>query len=254
MASAYGHMRVEGRLVDDDGKFVTARGTAWDVENNVLIAYETKRRVTGKAGKRFSDDMIVVTGNAATSIAIRNAIFKAIPKAYWGPVYDACKKAAVGDASTLANRRVQMLQYFVKLGATNDQVLALLGVRGVEDITLDHMATLKGLATAIKDGDTTVDEAFAAAPAVQRASAAVAPGAVAVVAADTLVIVGKVLEMEETADSHYWLTTATGERLLVEKDTDAAELVKFGGTDHQLQFTCRHTAIGPVLQSFVIAD
>jgi hypothetical protein len=161
LASAYGNMRIEGRPVDDDGRFITARGTAFDIQNNVLIAFETKRRITGKNGKRFSDDMIGVTSNAATSIAIRNAVLKVVPKAFWGPVYEACRQVAVGDASTLVKRRDAMLTYFLKMGVPNAKVFALLEVKGAEDITLEHMATLKGLATAIKEGDTTVDEAFA---------------------------------------------------------------------------------------------
>lgn len=161
LASAYGHMRIEGRPVDDDGKFVTSRGTSWDIQNNVLVAFEVKRRVTGKNGRRFSDDMITVTTNACTSIALRNSVLKNIPKAFWGPIYEAAKKVAVGDATTLVNRRAAMLEYFLKMGVINDRVFTLLGVKGVEDITLEHMAVLKGLATAIKDGDTTVDEAFA---------------------------------------------------------------------------------------------
>lgn len=161
LASAYGHMRIEGRPTDDDGRFVTSRGTSWDIQNNVLVAFEVKRRVTSKAGRRFSDDMVTVTTNACTSIALRNAVLKNIPKAFWGPIYEAAKKVAVGDATTLVNRRVVMLEYFLKMGVTNDRVFALLQITGVEDITLDHLATLKGLATAIKDGDTSVDEAFA---------------------------------------------------------------------------------------------
>ena len=66
MASAYGNIRAEGRTIGDDGRYVTARGTSWDVENNVAIAYEVKRKITTREGKTFSDDMIVVTGNAAT--------------------------------------------------------------------------------------------------------------------------------------------------------------------------------------------
>jgi hypothetical protein len=85
----------------------------------------------------------------------------------------------VGKADTLANKRAAMLSYFQKMGATNDRVLAALGVRGVEDIGLEHMATLRGLATAIKDGETSVDAAFPVAaagviPMPQRASARVA--------------------------------------------------------------------------------
>jgi len=63
---------------------------------------------------------------------------------------------------------VKMLGYFQKMGVPEARVLAQLGVHGVEDITLDHLATLKGLATAIKEGDTTVDEAFSAEPIAPR--------------------------------------------------------------------------------------
>ena len=160
LASAYGHMRVEGRTVGDDGKFVTARGTAWDIQSNVLIAFEVKRRVTGRNGKRFSDDMITVTSNAATSIAIRNAVLKVVPKAFWGPVYDACRKVAVGDASTLVKKRAAMVDHFMKMGVLPERIYRLMDVKGIEDITLEHLATLKGIATAIKDAETTVDEAF----------------------------------------------------------------------------------------------
>jgi ABC-type microcin C transport system duplicated ATPase subunit YejF len=49
------------------------------------------------------------------------------------------------------------------------QVLAVLGVVGVEDIGLDHLATLKGIVTAIKVGDTSFYHAL---PAVQKAEKA----------------------------------------------------------------------------------
>jgi hypothetical protein len=160
VASAWGHLRIEGRPVDEGERFVTVRGTSWDMENNVAIAFEVKRRITDKYGARFNDDMIGVTTNAAGSIAIRNSVLKVIPKAFWGPIYHAARKVAVGDATTLATRRAEMLAYFLKLGAANEKVFALIGVKGVEDITLDHLAVLKGVATAIKEGDTTVEQAF----------------------------------------------------------------------------------------------
>ena len=160
VASAWGHMRVEARVVDEDDRFVKARGMAWDIENNVAIAFEARRRITNRAGKTYSDDMIAVTANAASSIALRNAVFKVVPAALWRPIYLKCREVAVGNAETLVNRRAKMLEHFQKMGVIADKVFALLGVKGAEDITLDHMATLRGLATAIKDGDTTVDEAF----------------------------------------------------------------------------------------------
>ena len=53
-----------------------------------------------------------------------------------------------------------MFAHFLKLGATREAILAAINVLGEEDIGLDKLATLKGIATAIKDGDTTVEQAF----------------------------------------------------------------------------------------------
>lgn len=164
--TAWGNARVEAKQVGEDERFVTSRGTAWDLQTNVAVAFEVKRRITTSAkkeggSKKFDDDMIGVTSNAASSIALRNAVFKMIPAAFWKPIYIAARKAAVGDIKTLATRRADMLAHFQKLGATNEQVFGLLEVKGVEDITLDHMVTLKGLATALKDGETTFEEVFA---------------------------------------------------------------------------------------------
>jgi hypothetical protein len=160
IASTWGHMRVEARVVDEDDKYVTSRGTAWDLESNVAIAFEVRRRITKKNGQRYNDDMIVTASNAGSSIALRNAVFKVVPSALWRPIYEKCRLTAAGDAQTLADRRAKMLLHFQKLHVQHDRIFALLGVQGVEDITLEHMITLKGLASAIKEGDTSVDSAF----------------------------------------------------------------------------------------------
>ena len=164
VASAWGHMRVEGRVIDEDDRFVRARGTAWDLQRNVAIAFETRRRITDRHGRRYKDDMIGVTANAAASIAIRNAIFKVVPAAYTRQIYAQCREVAVGQAETLVARRDRALLFFQKLGVTVDRVCAVLQIAGVEDITLSHLATLQGLRTAIKEGDTSVDQAFPVPP------------------------------------------------------------------------------------------
>lgn len=160
-ASAWGHMRVEGRVVAEDDRFITARGTAWDLESNVAIAFESRRRITTREGQRYSDDMINVTANAATSIAIRNSIFKVIPAAYTKQVYARCRQVAAGKIETLAKRRQEAIDYFGNMGIKPQRIFDLLDVKGIEDVTLDHLVTLKGLATAIREGDITITEAFA---------------------------------------------------------------------------------------------
>lgn len=161
MVSAWGNCRAGARVVAEDKEFVTAQGMFHDLERNSAITYEVKRRITDKAGRRFKADMIGVTANAASSIALRNAILKGIPKAFWSEMYEASRKTVMGDAKTLVNRRSEAIAYLQKLGATGQMVCAKLGVAGVEDISLEHLVTLRGLATAIKEGDTNVEQAFA---------------------------------------------------------------------------------------------
>lgn len=161
VASAWGNCRAGARVVSDQGDFITAQGVFHDLERNVAITYEVQRRITDKRGNRFNADMIGVTGNAASSIALRNAILKGVPKAFWDDMYQAARAVVMGDFSTLANRRADALKAFVAFGVTNEQVFAKLGVEGTHDITLEHLVTLRGLITAIKEGDTTPELAFA---------------------------------------------------------------------------------------------
>lgn len=162
VANSWGNIRAQANVISVDNQFVTARGVCWDLESNTAISVDVQRRITGKNGRRFSDDMIGVTSNAACSIALRNAVFKVVPMAIAKGVYEAARKVAIGDATTLVKRRTDMVAYFGKMGVRPEQVCAAVEKAGVDDITLDDLATLKGLATAIKEGDTTVDEAFPA--------------------------------------------------------------------------------------------
>ena len=161
IASAWGNSRAGARVVNDQGNFVTAQGVFHDLEQNVAITYEVQRRITDKQGRRFSDDMIVVTANAACSIALRNAILKGVPKAFWSDLYDAARSTVMGDFKTLANRRADAIKAFQAYGVTQEQICAVLAVGGVEDIGLENLVTLRGILTAIKDGDTTPEQAFA---------------------------------------------------------------------------------------------
>jgi hypothetical protein len=176
VASSWGNCRAGARVVDEGAEFITAQGVFHDLERNVSITMEVRRRITGKGGRRYSADMIGVTGNAACAIALRNAVFRGVPKALWSSVYEAARSTAIGDAQTLADKRTKMFAHFLKLGATREAILAVIGVPGEEDIGLDQLATLKGIATAIKEGDTTVEQAFPPLPKAQPGQpAAVGP-------------------------------------------------------------------------------
>lgn len=161
VASAWGNSRAGARVVNDQGDFVTAQGVFHDLERNVAITYEVQRRIVDKQGRRFKPDMIGVTSNAACSVALRNAILKGVPKAFWADMYEAARAVVMGDFQTLANRRSEAIKVFLGYGVSKEQIFATLGVSGEEDITLENLVTLRGILTAIKDGDTTPEQAFA---------------------------------------------------------------------------------------------
>lgn len=161
VASAWGNCRAGARVVSDQGEFITAQGVFHDLERNVAITYEVQRRITGKNGNRFSADMIGVTANAACSIALRNAILKGVPKAFWSDIYDAARQAAIGNVQTLGARRSRALAVLQKMGVQQETVFTFLKVEGIEDITLEHLGILFGITTALKEGDTTPEQAFA---------------------------------------------------------------------------------------------
>ena len=155
-------MRAEAKVVQITDKQVISRGTCWDLENNVATAFEVRRSIVGKNGKRFSDDMITVTGNAANSIAYRNAVFSVIPKAITDKVYQAAQHFITGDLSDeekLVARRKKCIDFFKdEYGITENEVVMLCGKQTVNQIKADQIALLLGITQSLKDGDTTVEE------------------------------------------------------------------------------------------------
>ncbi len=161
-ASCFGNMHIAARIVDVTEKEIVAQGVVWDLERNLRVSVETRRRITTKTGRRYSDDMITVTGNAAASIALRNAIFRVVPRAYIDSIYDQVRKVAVGDAQTLPTRRGAILDRLNKIGVSFDRVLAKLGKVGIDDIGLEDLEVLVGLGSAIKNGEQNIDDVFPA--------------------------------------------------------------------------------------------
>lgn len=160
IAGSWGNLRVATRIIGNDGKTITCQGVCHDLETNLAVSVEVKRRITDKKGRTFSEDMQVVTGNAASAIAFRNAVLKVVPKAVTKKVVDEIKKVALGASVDLETRRQNMLVYFQKIGVKQEEVLKYCGVSTIEEIDNAMVFELRGLANAIKEGTTTVQEAF----------------------------------------------------------------------------------------------
>ena len=157
---AWGNSRAEAAVVEEGTTHLKAQGSYYDLERNVAVRKTVSRRITDKGGRRYNDDMITVTGNAAISIALRNAVFAGIPKAIWKGLYEKARLASLGKGGTLTQARQKMVEYFGKLGVKPEQLFALLQVEGIEDVKEDQVITLRGVATSIRDGEASVEDVF----------------------------------------------------------------------------------------------
>lgn len=159
-AQCWGNCRVAARttVVDKREKYVEAEGFFLDAETNVATLARIRRRISDKRGNCFADDMILVTSNAAQSIARRNAILAGIPKAVWKKPYEAARKVIMGDIKTLANRRADAIKAMQRFGLTEAQVLHLMNVKGIEDIDQEKLVPLRGMFSSLTNGDVTVEE------------------------------------------------------------------------------------------------
>jgi hypothetical protein len=160
IAGSWGNIRVQTRIIGNDGRMITAQAICHDLETNFAVSKEVKRSILTKNGYPFSQDMQVVTGNAAASIAFRNAVLTVIPKAVTRRIINDVKKVALGQDIDLEKRRKAIIEYFGNLGVTEQHLFDYLNITKIEEIDKEKVFELRATANAIKEGTTTVQETF----------------------------------------------------------------------------------------------
>lgn len=70
IAGAWGNLRVQTRIIGNDGRKITAQAVCHDLETNFAVCKTVDRRITTKTGKTYSDDMQVVTCAPVSSLFI----------------------------------------------------------------------------------------------------------------------------------------------------------------------------------------
>jgi len=163
--STFGNLRAGARIlsttIDGPTPHVVVQAVAMDLENNIQVSIEKRRRITKKKNKEMIDeDDINLAANAGSAIAFRDAVFKVIPMALIKPVYEQAKRVAIGDAKTISDRRARCVETFAKMGISKDRVIAKVDKKTIEEIDLGDVEILIGLYNAIKDGEVQIDEAF----------------------------------------------------------------------------------------------
>jgi hypothetical protein len=170
LVQAYGNCRVAARVVEINTaqKYIEAEAVFHDLESNAATAFRIQRRISDSKGRLYGPDMVQQTGNAACSIARRNAILAAVPRALWRPAYEAARQMLVGDIKALANTRAEAVRAFQRFGVTPEQLFAALNVAAEADLTADHIVTLRGMFATLKNGEETPETMFAPARATHQ--------------------------------------------------------------------------------------
>lgn len=175
--TCYKNLRGGARVINNDGKVITAQVVMHDLENNVCYTGEVQRSIMQneyangrKTGRMvpMSEHMQVVTGSAACSIAFRNGVFKVVPAALIDSVHEQVKLVAMGTEATLQTRKATTFKFLAAHGVSEERAFSALGVDGMEDINLEKLSTLRGMCTLIKNGENTVADIF---PATQEPKA-----------------------------------------------------------------------------------
>ena len=165
-SSSWGNLRAAGRCISVEETRVICQGICHDMQTGNVQMAEVWARIVDRNGKRYSEDMINTTVNATSSKAKRNAINAVVPRAAVTlPIMNKCMAIVAGDEKTLADNRETALKYVETAGVTRDRVYAALGIAGPEELGTNELAILRGMLTAIKEGEATVEEQF---PVVDR--------------------------------------------------------------------------------------
>lgn len=158
VAANWGNLRVAARVVAVEGNEVVAVCQAHDLESNVAIQKEARRRITDRNGRRYDDDMIRVTGAAAAAVAFREAIFTLVPRAIVEPIYQAAMKGppsrpGAAAVPAIEDRRKSALAYFAKGGIKQETILKHFGVKSSNELDEEAITEMSGWKTAIQTGE-----------------------------------------------------------------------------------------------------
>lgn len=162
IATNWQNLRAESRVVGEDetGKSIICQAMAADIENNVAIRVEVRRRIVKKDGSRYSEDMLNTTANAGCSIALRNAVFRVIPRPFVDEIMDACKAVVRKNVPTTEERMKKAVSAWNKYGITERQVLKHLDRAALMDITPEDYQYLRNLWTAMETSEADAKEIF----------------------------------------------------------------------------------------------
>ncbi len=163
IASSWGNIHSGSRIISKNDKEVTVQGFVHDFEKNSIFTVEVQRSIFG-----MSSEQSIQSTNAASSIAFRNAIFKAIPASLVASIVDNIKSYVINqidNGEDTLSRVYGALEYYKKRNISSNKISTLLGRTiqyDLDNIRLSsqELFLLMGIKNAIEEGDTTLTEVF----------------------------------------------------------------------------------------------
>jgi hypothetical protein len=166
IAQQYGNLRVDAKVkqILYKEKQIVAEAVCFDLETNFACKVEVRRSIRDSHGNIYSNDLIVVTGNAANSVAFRNAVFNVIPRVLTDSLLKIARDKVTADIKNegeLVKIRKTIIDSFSKsYKVTEQMLLKYLGLKNIDDIIKEHIPDLRAMYQTLKDGDSTVEEMF----------------------------------------------------------------------------------------------
>lgn len=157
-AAGWGNLAVAGNIIETTGTTITAEGLAVDIERNLYYRVTETKSILDKSGKRFPQHLILTTGKAAESTAMRNATFKAIGGAFITKLMEHAREVA--SRGDIKGRMSKALNYFTRQGVSSKEILDYLHIASIDQAQFTHLQQLESLYVALRDGETTLEEAF----------------------------------------------------------------------------------------------
>ena len=159
VAATYGNIRVAARIVEQTDRKVVCQGMAHDLESNYAATSECVETTVTRDGRPYSESQRNVVAKACLAKAYRDAVFKVCPKALCKTIKLKALEV-INGGQTLEQRRDGVMKWVESLKIDPKRVFEALNIEGAADIGEEELITLTGLRTALKEKDTTLDEAF----------------------------------------------------------------------------------------------
>lgn len=159
IASSWTNIDSGASVIKNDGEYVLVEGYVKDKEKNSTFSVQVSRKITDYKGFPLPSEQIVLATTTASSIAFRNAVFKAIPAAIFTTAVKNIKNFIMQnmDGSAVLTTTTE---FFYAKGITEKQLIQRLNKDSLSDLKSDDLFTLIGIKNAIEEGSTSIKNIF----------------------------------------------------------------------------------------------